>query len=388
MNIHQIHVAIVGGGPAGLTLARLLQQQGANVNVFERDHNREARVQGTTLDLHTDAGLKALESAGLLDAFKANYLPHAGILRIADKHSKLHVDEHIQMRLQDIEGFGHDHFRPEIDRGPLRNILLDSLQPNTVVWDSRVVSLEPAGDGWKLELQNGRTVTADLVVAADGANSKLRSLLTSIVPMYSGVTVIEGVTYDAAKNTSRVYELIKGGKLWVLDEDKTIMFAAKGDGSISFYIGFNASEDWIRTCGLDFKNGSQLLGWFKRECSGWSDVWHELFTNEHSTYMPRQIISMPIDQHWKTRANLTMIGDAAHVMPPYAGEGVNVAMLDALRLSEHLTNPEFPDLYNAIAAFEHEMCNRAKASVEESLANTAMFHSPGALELMVGAFAN
>ena len=61
-------IAIVGGGPGGLTLARLLQQGGANVTVYERDQSRSARVQGSALDLHEDSGLAALGAAGLLDA--------------------------------------------------------------------------------------------------------------------------------------------------------------------------------------------------------------------------------------------------------------------------------------------------------------------------------
>src|SRR5882672_3667018 len=66
-------VAIVGGGPGGLTLARLLQQSGAKVAVYERDQNHNARVQGSALDLHEDSGLAALEAAGLTEAFWANH---------------------------------------------------------------------------------------------------------------------------------------------------------------------------------------------------------------------------------------------------------------------------------------------------------------------------
>ncbi len=58
-------IAIVGGGPGGLTLARLLQMNGANVTVYERDASRSARVQGATLDLHEESGLKALRKAGI-----------------------------------------------------------------------------------------------------------------------------------------------------------------------------------------------------------------------------------------------------------------------------------------------------------------------------------
>ena len=62
-------IAIVGGGMAGLTLARLLQMKQADVRVYERDVNREVRVQGSTLDLHEGSGLEAMKRAGLLEEF-------------------------------------------------------------------------------------------------------------------------------------------------------------------------------------------------------------------------------------------------------------------------------------------------------------------------------
>src|SRR6218665_733448 len=133
MLINNKSIAIVGGGPAGLTLARLLQLKGANVKVYERDQNRAVRVQGATLDLHDDSGLKAISAAGLMDAFKAHYRPGADLIRIVDQHAAIKYDQH---ESPDIQDFGDPHFRPEIDRGPLRNLLLDALQPGTVVWDS------------------------------------------------------------------------------------------------------------------------------------------------------------------------------------------------------------------------------------------------------------
>ena len=77
-------IAIVGGGPGGLTLARLLQQSGAQVAVYERDQSRNARVQGSALDLHEDSGLAALEAAGLREAFWANHRPDLNNLRLTD----------------------------------------------------------------------------------------------------------------------------------------------------------------------------------------------------------------------------------------------------------------------------------------------------------------
>ncbi len=117
-------IAIVGGGPGGLTLARLLQQSGAHVLVYERDSSRDARVQGSALDLHGDSGLAALEAAGLMEAFWSNHRPDLDRLRLTDSNGRVLHDHPRTM-----SGPGK---RPEIERGPLRDLLLDSLRPGTV----------------------------------------------------------------------------------------------------------------------------------------------------------------------------------------------------------------------------------------------------------------
>ena len=208
-------IAIIGGGPGGLTLARLLQLKGANVKVYERDYDREVRAQGATLDLHYESGLKALEEAGLIDAFKANYRPGADRLRIVDENAAIFFDDHND---ESTGNFGDEWFRPEIDRGPLRTILLDSLQPNTVVWNSHIVSLESINDTWKIVFQNGETVITDIVIGADGAKSKIRPFVTPIEPFYSGVTVLEGNIPDSEKNVPKIHNLLQGGKIMALGD--------------------------------------------------------------------------------------------------------------------------------------------------------------------------
>ena len=120
MPIQNKRIAIVGGGPGGLTLARLLQLKGADVKVYERDFNKDARVQGTTLDLHKESGLKALRQAQLLDAFKKNYRPGADKMIIVNENAEIFFSDH---EGKPAEDFGSEHFRPEIDRGPLRKII-------------------------------------------------------------------------------------------------------------------------------------------------------------------------------------------------------------------------------------------------------------------------
>jgi phytoene dehydrogenase-like protein len=94
MLLQNKHIAIVGGGPGGLTLARLLQQSGATLTVYERDLDRHARVPGGTLDLHDESGLAALRQAQLLPEFQARYRPGADLLRLTDKQATIVYDQH------------------------------------------------------------------------------------------------------------------------------------------------------------------------------------------------------------------------------------------------------------------------------------------------------
>lgn len=378
MLIENKKIAIVGGGPGGLTLARLLQMNGATVNVYERDIDKNARVQGATLDLHDESGLLALREAGLMDAFKANYRPGADKLRIVDKGATVVLDEHVNA--------ANELFRPEIDRGPLRKILLDSLQPDTVVWNSQFKAMLPVGDGWKLEFQNGTSAEADMVIAADGANSKLRSYITPIKPFYAGLTVLEGTVYDSETVSPGIHKLLNGGKLFILGDEKTLIISSKGDGSMVFYIGFKTDEQWVQTCGINFSDKTQVLAWFGQEFAGWDNSWLDLFEKADYPLMLRPQYCMPLDQTWEALPNLTMLGDAAHLMPPYAGEGVNMAMLDALELSNCLTCDAFPDIQAAIAAYENQMRSRASEVAQLTLDQTEALHSPAAITHMLALF--
>jgi 2-polyprenyl-6-methoxyphenol hydroxylase-like FAD-dependent oxidoreductase len=167
---------------------------------------------------------------------------------------------------------------------------------------------------------------------------------------------------------------------------KDLFIGQKGNGDIGFGASFKADENWTTNNGLDYSDKKQVLKWFTTTYSGWSSTWNELFETAATPFIARPIYCMPLDQTWETLPNLTMLGDAAHVMPPFAGEGANVAMRDALELSECLTGGKFSTLKEAIAFFEQDMRKRAAVSAAESLENGERMHSEGALKMMLGFF--
>ena len=379
MLIENRKVAIVGGGMGGLTLARLLQMQNVDVKVYERDVNRDVRVQGSTLDLHEGTGLEAMKRAGLMDEFYTHHRPIASKMLIVDKNLEIKFDDHNSKQ-------AISENRPEIDRAPLRDILLNSLKPGTDVWDSQFVSMEKQGNGWLLHFKNGTSAYADLVIAADGANSKLRPYLSAEDPVYSGVTLIEGNIYNAEKNAAKLFQFAKGGKVMAFGNEQTLLYGTKGDGSIMFVASFKVPENWATQNGIDFKNKEQVFTWFKEAYASWSDEWHEFFINDDVQFILRPQYYFPLNQSWETQENFTMIGDAAHRMPPFAGEGANVAMQDAFELAECLTGNKFPDIRTAILHFEKQMVKRGAEATFDTLENTERMHSETALEQMLGFF--
>ncbi|MRX40112.1 FAD-dependent monooxygenase [Flavobacterium sp. LC2016-23] len=383
MLLENKQVAIIGGGPGGLTLARLLQLQNAAVKVYERDLNKNARVQGSPLDMHEESGLAAIHKAGLFEEFKTNFMPGADKTLILDENATIHLSDHDTNREED---FGNAYFRPEIDRGALRKMLLESLQPETIVWDSHFLSMEPQNEGWLLHFKNGTSVYADIVIGSDGANSKIRPYITDIKPFYSGITMLEGTIYESKKASPHIHSLLNGGKIMAFGDTKNILMGQKADDAIGFYASFKTDENWAVKSGLDFTNPTQILEWFKKEYPEWSSIWYELFENVSVPFIPRPIYSIPLDQNWASLPNATIIGDAAHVMPPFAGEGANMAMLDALELSEYLTSNDYKTIPEAIAAYENKMRERAAKAAQESLENGEKMHSKDALQTMLGFF--
>jgi 2-polyprenyl-6-methoxyphenol hydroxylase-like FAD-dependent oxidoreductase len=368
-------IAIVGGGPGGLTLARLLQLGCARVTVYERDFNRNARVQGSALDLHEDSGLAALEAAGLMEAFRANHRPDLNRLRLTDARGKVLHDHFRRM-----SGLGQ---RPEIERGPLREILLDSLAPGTVEWDCKLEAAEIQGERVLLRFAGGRTAVADIAVGSDGANSRLRDIVTPIRPEYVGVSLVEGLIPAAQQTVPELWELLGGSALIALGGERTIGMGTKPDGSVLLYAGLKTEGDDARERLETAGEPEERVAWFHAYFKGWSALWDPLF-REAVSMVWRPLLVCPADQHWQPKPNVTLIGDAAHVMPPYAGEGVNMAMLDALVLSRLLLSEDTPSA--AIEAYEKEMFTWMREMTEDTMTNTEMFYAPDAADRVVALF--
>lgn len=185
-------IAIIGGGPCGLTFARLLQTAGIKYHVFERDPSPESTSlnQGGTLDIHNETGQEALRHAGLHDKFK-----------------KLSRQDATAMTLMDSTGgikasFSDDTDRPEIDRLQLRQLLLNSLPADSIRWGKTLSKVgrnedekRPGASSWVLNFADGSTETGfRLVVGADGAWSKVRQVVSHSMALHPYLLPIKELT--------------------------------------------------------------------------------------------------------------------------------------------------------------------------------------------------
>ncbi|WP_210419427.1 NAD(P)/FAD-dependent oxidoreductase [Pedobacter sp. KBS0701] len=364
-------IAIVGGGPGGLTLARLLQIKGVEVKVYERDHSQAARVQGAIVDLHFDSGLKAMDATGLMEAFKDNYMQGADKYRLLDPKGNILFDEGNQAGKPQ---FGDLQFRPEIDRGALRDLLIDGLLPDTVIWDSQFLSMKEVDNIWELQFKNGTTATADIVIGSDGYRSRIRPYLTDLKASYSGATIIQGEIDHPETACPEFYKLVDQANLMAMGNSATITAQPRGDGGLTFYAASLYPENWVKDSGIDFSNPQDVHEYLINRYGDWNPIFASLF-KACNHFVARPLNYFPLENRWGTKSNLTLIGDAAHLMPPN-GEGVNLAMLDALDLSNCLINKDFTQLSEAMAAYEKIMFDRAAPLCKETIESISDFAAP------------
>lgn len=361
-------IAIAGAGPCGLTLARLLQLKGADVRVFELESSAAARNQGGSLDLHEDSGQLALRKAGLHEKFLAAARPEGQAVRVVDKHGRMFID----LRPKDeAEG------RPEIDRGVLRGLLIDSLASGTIQWGQQIESVERSAQGqFRLAVAGQPPVAADLLFGCDGTWSKVRPFLSTTRPYYCGITVVE--TWISAVDTRHpgVAELVGPGIFLATSDDKALIAQRNGDGAIRVYVTMRVPEEWAQRCGIAFNQIDPARQALLKIFAGWAPQLCELL-KAADVFIPRPLYTHPPRQSaWVAHSNVTVLGDAAHVMPFFTGRGVNLAMLDAIELADNLTSGKFTDVAQAIGAYETSMLNRMAASIAETHADQDVFISP------------
>jgi 2-polyprenyl-6-methoxyphenol hydroxylase-like FAD-dependent oxidoreductase len=346
-------ITIIGAGLGGLTLARVLHVHGIAAILYEADASADTRTQGGMLDIHDDSGQLALKAAGLFDEFRQIVHEGGEASRVLDPHGAVLLDQH-------DDGSGG---RPEVHRGDLRRILLDSLPEGTVQWGRKVTAIRPLGDGQhKLTFAGGSTATTGLVVGADGAWSRIRPLLSDVKPEYVGTSFIETYLFDADERHPASAKAVGDGALFAVAPRKGILAHRETDGALHTYVALTKPKEWI--AGIDFANPKAAKARIAAEFEGWAPELTALITDSETDPVARTIHTLPTGHRWERVPGVTLLGDAAHLMSP-AGEGANLAMYDGAELGKAIAAHR-DDLEAALAEYEESMFGRSAIAAAES----------------------
>ncbi|MFI8277608.1 FAD-dependent oxidoreductase [Streptomyces sp. NPDC085929] len=368
-------VTIVGAGLGGLTLARVLYLHGIPATIYEADTSADARTQGGQLDIHEYNGQLALEAAGLTDELRAIIHEGGEALRVLDQHGAVLLD-------QPDDGAGG---RPEVLRGDLRRILLNSLPDEMIQWGHKVTRVRPLGDGrHELTFADGSTVTTGLLVGADGAWSRIRPLLSDAKPEYVGTSFIETYLYDADQRHPAAAKAAGDGSLFAVTAGKGILGHREADAVLHTYVALNKPQEWIAAILASPETAAAQVA---AEFTGWAPELTALVTDGETALAPRPISALPIGHCWDRVPGVTLLGDAAHLMSPFAGEGANLAMFDGAELGKAIA-AHSDDIEAALAEYEQALFPRSAQFAAESDKNHQLIfgdNAPaGLLDLLTG----
>jgi len=366
-------VAIVGAGLGGLLLARVLHMNGFETVVYEREPVRGARSQGGMLDLHSGTGQRALRAAGLIDRFEAIARGEGQDLRLLEPDGTLLLQEDTPEDAP-LE-------RPEVDRADLRNLLLDSLPERAVRWGHE---FEDADHGL-LHLTDGSSATYDLLVGADGENSRVRALLSDARPAHAGQHVVELGIPDIDRTYPDLAAMVGRGNYWVLGNGQSLSAQRNGDGRVRVYLSFNnTTEDWFAASGIPLDDPAAARARLIELFTGWNPRFTALIAACDDPVRSWSINTLPVGLTWPSKPDVTLLGDAAHLMPP-VGQGANMALLDGALLGLALTaHPHDPSA--AIRDYEREMFERTSAAARQSARMQEILTSPNASQRMLAFF--
>jgi 2-polyprenyl-6-methoxyphenol hydroxylase-like FAD-dependent oxidoreductase len=339
-------VTIIGAGLGGLTLARVLHVHGIPVTVYEAESSPTARTQGGMLDIHDYNGQLALKAAGLMDEFHAIVLEGRQTMRVLDRDGTVLLDKA-------DDGTGG---RPEVQRGELRQILLDALPAGTVRWGHKVSRTRALGEGrYEVTFADGGSVVTSLLVGADGAWSRVRPLLSTATPEYAGTSFVETYLFDADTRHPAAAKAVGGGMLIAPSPGKEIFAHRESGDTLHTYVALSKPQDWFAA--IDFTDAAAATARIAQEFDGWAPELTALITDGDTAPVLRPHYALPTGHRWDRVPAVTLLGDAAHLAAPN-GEGANLAMLDGAELGNALAaHPD--DIEAALTEYEQAMFPRS-----------------------------
>lgn len=375
-------IAIIGAGPVALTLANILQNNNIPFTIYEASSS--VRTQGGSLDLHPSSGQLALKEAGLWDAFTQLSRPESDVQKIVALDGEVLWDGNTTDK-QDKKEEERFEGRPEIDRRALVELLVGNLDADAIVFGKKVKQIITASptssfssDANECEAIHSLLFTDattagpfPLIIGCDGAWSPTRAFLSPTKPTYSGISMACASIAVAAPN-SWLSEYVGAGTMFSFGQD-TGVIAQRGDaGFLSVYACLRCPETLLEECGIDWTDGASAREQFVE--AFFKHVHPDLqrvFLEATDEVVPRALYELPVGFDWVHREGLTLAGDAAHLMTPFAGVGVNVGMEDAMVLGREVVQAcrGKKGLNDAVRTYEKEMVPRAAKYAEKTWRN-------------------
>ncbi|KAI0794664.1 FAD/NAD-P-binding domain-containing protein [Fomes fomentarius] len=347
-------IVIIGGGLAGLTLLLTLHRRGVPATLYEREPSADSRAHlGGMLDLGYDSGQRALRENGLKDAFEQHSRVDAQELRMYYRNGNVRMIKPADPDEDPLDA------RPEIDRPVLRKMLLDAVPAEHIKWGHAFASARPLGGGQhEITFTNGITVVSDILVGADGGFSRVRALVSPATPTFSGRNGSEislAPEVVASPELRDVSEAVGPGSAFVMEPSYVFALQRNGSGRIRAYLWHPSPLEW-KTPSEPTEARKVLLEIYH----DWAPWMRKVIEHcDDAAIYHRPIFTLPAGHRWGHVNGVTIIGDAAHLLPPN-GAGANLAMLDGLELGIVLAEAikegkAAGEREAAVAAWEDEM---------------------------------
>lgn len=396
-------IAIIGGGPSGLCLGQLMHQRNIPFTIYElREKPADSALTQPSgmLDLHEESGLAALRACGLYEQF----LPFTNECSQAD----CVVDKDGNVIFAEDDGSAGSG-RPEISRNALSHILLSALPSEAIHWGHKLVSVNRgADDSILLDFGPKGEVQCDFVVGADGAWSKTRKLLTDVKPQFGGIHIWSLAIVEVTKRYPDIAAMVGSGSCSILGLKNGIFSHRGAQDSAGLYVCVSSDDEKAlpeETTGLSYVELKEKLlndptlfaRWGQKTQSLLSTAIDEEAKASGPEAPPsKPLYMLPIGLRWEAKSGVALIGDSAHLMMPWAGEGVNLALWDSLELAKAIEEgwrksgddaSAFREtMVPLVSAFDEAMFERSKGYAEETWKNSKFIFAEDGAENMAKLF--
>jgi 2-polyprenyl-6-methoxyphenol hydroxylase-like FAD-dependent oxidoreductase len=344
--------AVIGGGIGGLTAALALLRRGIDVDVYEQ--SSQLREVGAGIGISSN-GTRVLDALGLADALaRVQVVTSSREIR----HWKTgETWKWLELGENSVQRYGTRHMR--LHRGDLHSILVEAirgLKANAIRLGQRCVGVTQSDKHVEVQFDTGKTVSAALVVGADGIHSKVRECLFGPYrPEFSGCVAWRGLV-PMRRLPAHISQM--HGTNWLGPRGHVMQYQIRR-GEIMNFVGFVERDDWQIESWMVEGTTSELANDFR----GWHPDVHAIIRNIDSPFKCALMVRGPMER-W-TKGRITLLGDACHPTLPFLGQGGVMAIEDGYVIAA-CVKKYFDDPVAALARYEVIRKDRTAAVVRKS----------------------